>query len=1025
MKITNNTNPVKVVLQPYGNNPITNQPAPSVIVKDYGRGMTADELYTIFTDVGKTGKGDEPTASGGFGFAKAAPLLGGDYARVESVVFENGEKVKYTFAGTREQFNNAQKTGVPLNREVVPPNSRTGLTVQTFFKPEESLYNTRELVDEIVKGSPYVKNVHLIEDHSFKGEIGKKFLDDTLTPAEMADVGIHRLQGEPIPEKKATLRVPGSDVDIHFKLDDKERSSGKLVILNNGLFVGSQSIRYAQEAVPHVPDRIVIDIKANVEEGTPNYPFGANREAISEKVTKAYNDWIDENVKKPASNRAQNEIQRLYDNLQPAAGNHFVIHDSGNKYTPQELARVQSSPTLMKIGVVYENLLNSLTKHFAGETLGDYEKFGFLISGETSGGVNIPNPSAKNTSGKVVSGSTGDALRRAKTAVKKVGLPESAIDDLINPPNRKRYAILIDPFSAAINSPTPNDAAQRIVHIIMHEFNHNFVRSEGAGYTWSLAKIEGRFPLEERINAKNTIRQALTGPDGNYAPEFQELLREYQDSRRRPVTKPDILSRQRESEWATDPRQARTASSGRPNGTGISPEVTDAVAKKRSTILLTPNKNSIFDMRHAVESGYKHAGLDENGRIKMIFTGKPKQVGVLESDIGNKRGGRGRNPKPQQGSTTDEIINFPRAIMASTDFSAPLRQGLPLIHKKAFWTSLDDMFKAWGKKRAGPENTILPSFAEDAGLKLSGLDNLPGREEALQSTWAEMLPFVRRSNRAYTAFLNKLRADTFENLVNNNKIFLPGSETNVALAKELANFVNTASGRGSLGKLESSAKFLNATLFAPRLIASRLQLLNPHYYWAANPVIRKEAMKSLLAVVGTGVALGQLAKLAGAEVSANPTSADFGKIKVGNFRLDPFAGFQQYAVLAARLLSGQVQSTTTGNTYNLGEKFGRPTRLDILGRFVEGKANPLISFATGLLRGKDFVGKPFDVPEELASRLTPIYLQDLKEILTENPNLVPFYHDEGLAPEGMHPENLPYAIPPAFGMGMQNYGTMK
>lgn len=468
------------------------------------------------------------------------------------------------------------------------------------------------------------------------------------------------------------------------------------------------------------------------------------------------------------------------------------------------------------------------------------------------------------------------------------------------------------------------------------------------------------------------------------------------------------------------------------------------------TIFIKPHKNAVQSIKEATEAGYEPAGMDEKGRLKMVFTGKKQQVGPLETEIKNTRASNKTIKQPEEPSAFEEVMNFPRAIMASVDFSAPLRQGLPLIHKKEFWTSLDDMFKAWGsenafkqiqediakrplfKTRAGADGKVLPSFAEDAGLKLSDLgDGLTSREEALQSTWAEMLPLVRRSNRAYTAFLNKLRADTFENLVSQSNIFNPTGQNNIPLAKELARFVNTASGRGSLGSLEPAAKALNATLFAPRLIASRLQMLNPHYYWAASPTVRKEALKSLLAVAGFGIGIGQLAKLAGAEVHTNPTSADFGKIRIGDTRLDPFAGFQQYAVLAARLIRGEVESTTTGNTYKLGEKFGRPTRLDILGRFVEGKMNPVLSFVTGLLRGKDFVGKPFDIPEEMASRLVPIYLQDLKEILTENPNLVPFYHDEGayLDETGsprldMESDNL-LAIPPLFGMGHQSYGSMK
>ena len=76
---------------------------------------------------------------------------------------------------------------------------------------------------------------------------------------------------------------------------------------------------------------------------------------------------------------------------------------------------------------------------------------------------------------------------------------------------------------------------------------------------------------------------------------------------------------------------------------------------------------------------------------------------------------------------------------------------------------------------------------------------------------------MRRSNRAYTAFLNNLRADTFESLIRDTKVFTEGSQVNsmnpsivnIPLARSLADFVNTASGRGSLGKLESSAVALN------------------------------------------------------------------------------------------------------------------------------------------------------------------------------------------------------------------------
>jgi len=477
-------------------------------------------------------------------------------------------------------------------------------------------------------------------------------------------------------------------------------------------------------------------------------------------------------------------------------------------------------------------------------------------------------------------------------------------------------------------------------------------------------------------------------------------------------------------------------------------------------------------IKKAKEQGWVFDSLTEDGKFKIRYEGKPGEQPILESEVGQARprGTLGPKTDVKKSNPVVEAVNFPRAVMASVDMSAPLRQGLPLIHKGGFWKALPGMVKAWGseeafqgiqqsiadkplfKPRVGPGNTTLPSFADDAGLKLTDLTDLSSREEAVMSTWAEKVPGVRRSNRAYTAFLNKLRADTFENLVRDGKVFGADGETNLPLARSLADFVNYSSGRGSLGKAERAAVILNSTFFAPRLIASRVKILNPYTY--INPktdsFTRKEAIKSLLALAGAGNAMVGLAKMGGAEVESDPASSDFGKIKIGNVRLDPWAGAQQYIVAANRILrpreariesmegtdtgiapfdmaagmlgsqGGKFKSSVKGTEYFLGEKYGGSSRLDVAGRFLEGKANPIINFATGLLRGKDLAGQPFNVPDEVAKRFVPIFVQDVIELASENPELLPGIAD--LIGGNIHPENLPAAAPSFFGMGMQRYG---
>jgi len=513
---------------------------------------------------------------------------------------------------------------------------------------------------------------------------------------------------------------------------------------------------------------------------------------------------------------------------------------------------------------------------------------------------------------------------------------------------------------------------------------------------------------------------------------------------------------------------------GRSNdASGLPPKRSLENAPLGQTIIIRKEGASPNAIKRAKEAGYQYEGVNEQGHFKFKKVSEPTTLPPLESEVGEARPTRsgikehlGPVTNAEKTSPFTEAYNLGRGLMASVDFSGPLRQGLALIHRKEFWKSLKPMFQSWAteggfkasqdaiaqkplfRERAGPEGKVLPSFADDAGLKLTDLTtNLTNREEALVSTWAEGgIPLgkmfkegstgrkvgdalqkgyantagvpVRMSNRAYTAFLNNLRANTFESLIKDGKIFGADANVNLPLARELATYVNTATGRGSLGALESSAVALNSVLFSPRLIASRIQMLNPAYYIMASPMVRKEALKSLFAIAAAGNVVTQLGKMAGGEVSMDPTSSDFGKLKIGNTRIDPYGGFQQYIVAASRLMSGKVTSSTSGNEYDLNNPEGPydPTHADVVTRFVRGKVHPVVGFAWSLMSGKkEMSGEPMDMTtmnpmqNAIAQRYIPILMQDMYQLA----------EDEDMPP------GLKIAVGAAstFGMGQQTYGS--
>ncbi len=362
-----------------------------------------------------------------------------------------------------------------------------------------------------------------------------------------------------------------------------------------------------------------------------------------------------------------------------------------------------------------------------------------------------------------------------------------------------------------------------------------------------------------------------------------------------------------------------------------------------------------------------------------------------------------------------QLANLPRSVMASFDLSAPFRQGLFLIgHPKRFFGAFLDMFKAFGGEKGfkaiQEEIVRKPTFdlMQESKLALTEMDNvLTLREERFMSQWAEKIPLVgkviRASGRAYTGFLNKLRADVFDDLITkaDNLGLVPRS--NPQLVKEISNFVNVASGRGSLGSLQPAANALNSFFFSPRLMSSRLTLLNPVYYIKAEPFVRKEALKSLFTVLGVGTSVLGLSKLAGADVGTDPRSADFGKIIIGKTRIDVWGGFQQYIRMFAQVASGQYVSSVTGKLVTLGEGYKPLTRFEIIQRQIEAKEAPIFSFITALLKGQNFLGEKIKITDEIRNRFTPMAISDIYDIYKNDPEMLP------ISGAGM------------FGFGLQTY----
>lgn len=270
-------------------------------------------------------------------------------------------------------------------------------------------------------------------------------------------------------------------------------------------------------------------------------------------------------------------------------------------------------------------------------------------------------------------------------------------------------------------------------------------------------------------------------------------------------------------------------------------------------------------------------------------------------------------------------------------------------------------------------------------------------EEAFPSQLPEKIPglgrLYRASQDAYTAFLQRQRADIFDKYVQiakKNGVDLSSDKELQSIGK----LVNSLTGRGHLGKVEPAADAFNALFFAPRLFKSHIDTLTAHQLQKdVTPFVRKQAAINLLEIVsGTATVLALANAMWPKSVELDPRSSDFGKVKIGDTRFDVSGGMAGVITLASRLapamtlgaIKPKTKSTSTGTLteMNTGE-FGSRTTMDVFTDFMTNKLAPVPHAVTAILKGQDSDGNQ-PTPTSLAADLyAPISIQNYFEAKDE------------------------------------------
>lgn len=421
----------------------------------------------------------------------------------------------------------------------------------------------------------------------------------------------------------------------------------------------------------------------------------------------------------------------------------------------------------------------------------------------------------------------------------------------------------------------------------------------------------------------------------------------------------------------------------------------DLASTKLGVNVTQAEAKTIATLSRAVEVGREklNAGGDRMafGRAKVALANYVNDLKVNAHKLDYKNA-----PLTSGARALSRIPSNAKAINASMDNSAIFRQGWktlwahPGVWQKNAKQSFVNIVKQVGGKEVMDEvNADIvsrPTYDKMIKAKLA----VTGLEEAFPTSLPEKIPvigrFYKATEAAYTAFVQKTRADVFDKYLE----IAEKSGVDINNAKELESIgklVNSLTGRASLGKAEPVGNAINNVFFSPRFFVSNLNTLT-HALGAdtmsgkITPFAQKQAAKNLLKAISGIAAIATIANaVKPGSVELDPRSSDYGKIKIGHTRFDITGGIGSIMTLVSRVATTSSKSSTTGQVTKLNSsKFGAKTDLDIVHDFIDNKMSPFAGFVRDKLRGEDSNGNKFTVTGGAKNLFTPIGVQNWQQM---------------------------------------------
>lgn len=422
-----------------------------------------------------------------------------------------------------------------------------------------------------------------------------------------------------------------------------------------------------------------------------------------------------------------------------------------------------------------------------------------------------------------------------------------------------------------------------------------------------------------------------------------------------------------------------------------------AQAKRESTANKAKIQSDIDELKKQLESGNfrtpSRREVDISKELANLRAEKALYSGKVQSAIKNLA-------VPVGKKVVREVAGTVRGTILGSDIGILTRQGLfglsrPVSFAKSIVAGVKATFSEKALVKIQKEILEHDVDGKVAGVvyKKSGLsltDHLTDPEELIVGRIFKSIPglkiFAGAGERFQSAFINKLRSDTFDRAIR------LGYKENELAAR--ANFINSATGRANVKQVPD---WLQVVLTSPRYEKSRWEMLFQPVRnlgligkdLAKGKGLNRGAVANIqdMAITAAEVyGLYKLAELSGYEVDFDPISTDFLKMRKGDEVWDPSAGIAPRMRDMCRMVAWSMEPKYNENLLRVMGQAGLDRPISPAVKELAQHASNMIQRWKGVPENEIadlFRGFRLDEDEKGWQTLMPLVFQTVKKYLDE------------------------------------------